>query len=134
MAKNAYMLQQHSKWPVLLKLHLNGSCEKYLNVLIPESRMTDQKPSCNRCRYAVFQDYGYSNYTIEGVEFNCAIQLHPDGSFDRWYGVDTRLDYGSECSGYASGEPAHTDVEGDAILHMSDQQRQSLNLLGLWKL
>ena len=91
------------------------------------------KQSCNNCRYAVLKDFGYSNYTIEGTEFSCAIQLHPDGSFDHWYGQDARLNWGSECAGYEYGEPAHVDVEQDNITSMTDQQRQSLNLLGLWE-
>ena len=67
------------------------------------------KQSCNNCRYAVLKDFGYSNYTVEGTEFSCAIQLHPDGSFDRWYGQDARLNWGSECAG------VHAFIVGTAI-------------------
>lgn len=40
---------------------------------------------CENCRFARFKDEGYSNYTVEGTTFECMINKHPDGKFDRWY-------------------------------------------------
>ncbi len=67
--------------------------------------------SCSNCYFAVFVDYGYSNYTVEGTTFKCASGKHPEGSFDRFYGEDKRLAYGSKCDGYAAGEPIEMDVD-----------------------
>jgi hypothetical protein len=27
--------------------------------------------SCNTCKYAIFKDEGYSNYTVENTAFHC---------------------------------------------------------------
>ena len=91
------------------------------------------KRSCDNCRWEILLDYGYSNYTVEGTLFSCAIQLHPSGSFDHWYGEDTRLDHGSDCEGYDYGKPVHLDVEKEHITTMTNEQRQSLNMLSLWE-
>ena len=37
-----------------------------------------KKPrSCNQCKYAIMQDFGYSNYTVEGTTFYCFLKKHP---------------------------------------------------------
>lgn len=71
--------------------------------------------SCENCRFAIHQDYGYSNYTTEGTIFICAKQLHPAGDFDRFYGKDKRLNF-TGCFGYEEGEPNHLDVDGEEVL------------------
>ena len=78
--------------------------------------------SCNNCKYAVFIDFGYSNYTVEGTEFNCAKKLHPDAPFDRWYGEDTRLEFGKACEGYEEGDPLEIDVDRESLDYLTDEQ------------
>jgi hypothetical protein len=67
--------------------------------------------TCNECRFALFEDYGYSNWTVEGTDFTCLKSLNPAGSFDRWYGHDKRLEYADTCPGYVEGDPAELDVD-----------------------
>jgi len=67
--------------------------------------------TCNECRFALMQEFGYSNYTVEGTTFHCMLQEHPDGEFDRWYGTDTRLQYAEKCEKYEEGDPDILDVE-----------------------
>ena len=83
--------------------------------------MSDEMNSCKTCKYAIFQDEGYSNYTVEGTMFYCALEQHPDGEFDRWYGEDIRLDY--VCARYESGEPIYMDVEREGLSELTPEQR-----------
>lgn len=69
--------------------------------------------SCECCRYGLFEDFGYSNYTVEGCTFSCLMNKHPCDNFDRFYGEDKRLLYAQECAAYSEGEPVVLDVEHD---------------------
>jgi len=81
------------------------------------------KRSCNTCAFAIFQDYGWSNYTVEGTYFFCAKDLHPDNGFDRFYGEDKRLNYGKFCPGYEEGEPIEMDVQEEMVEELTPGQR-----------
>jgi len=72
-----------------------------------------EKKNCSNCRFAKFQDEGYSNWTVEGTSFECMVNKHPDGKFDRWYGEDGRLHWALWCDHYENGNPIHMSVEGD---------------------
>lgn len=84
--------------------------------------------TCNDCRFAVLEDYGYSNYTVEGTNFGCAKRLHPDGVFDRFYGEDKRLDFGGSCSGFVEGEPLEIDCDRECVPDLSPEQCEILNM------
>lgn len=71
----------------------------------------DDAPRCDKCVHALLVDHGYSNWTVEGTDFICKVGLHPDGTFDRWYGDDKRLWYASDCASYAEGEVEQHAVE-----------------------
>ena len=47
--------------------------------------------NCTSCKFAVLEDYGYSNYTTEGTNFRCGVGKHPDGEFDAFYGEEKNL-------------------------------------------
>ena len=80
--------------------------------------------SCTDCKFAVFTDYGYSNWTVEGTDFNCSNKLHPDGVFDRFYKQNAKLNYAEQCSGFTSGEAIHMDVDCEGIDDLTDEQKQ----------
>ena len=80
--------------------------------------------SCNDCKFACFLDFGYSNYTVEGTNFVCSKNLHPQGTFDRFYGEDKRLNFASQCAGYQAGEPVYMDVDCEDLPNLTDEQRQ----------
>ncbi len=84
--------------------------------------MTDK--TCMNCRFAVHEDFGYSNYTVEGTTFHCAKKLHPDGEFDEFYGGDKRLNYAAECAGFEEGAGVSMDVdhEGEADLTPAEKE------------
>lgn len=82
-----------------------------------------ENKSCNNCRFAIFQDFGYSNYTVEGTDFICAKSLHPEGQFDRFYGTDDRLNFGATCSGHVQGDPVEMDVEQESVAYLTADQK-----------
>ena len=67
--------------------------------------------TCNACKYAIFKEEGYSNYTVEGTTFYCFKQRHPEAPFDRFYGDDKRLNYAQLCISYRHGQPIDMDVD-----------------------
>lgn len=85
--------------------------------------------SCGGCRWAIFQDYGYSNYTVEGTNVICAGLYHPHSEFDHWYGEADELKYAELCSHFEEGEPFTMDVDGEwDRADMTDQQRETHDL------
>lgn len=69
--------------------------------------------SCKNCENAIFQDEGYSNYTVENTSFNCAEFKHPEAPFDRFYGEDEKLNFAEQCDVYVFGTPIELDVDGE---------------------
>lgn len=67
--------------------------------------------TCEGCKFALFDDFGYSNYTVEGTTFHCLKTLHPDGQFDRFYGGNPQLNFAEKCSGFFGGDPVCLDVD-----------------------
>lgn len=102
--------------------------------------MTDQDrptPTCDGCKYALMEDFGYSSYTVEGTTFHCLRRLHPvRQGFDRWYNEDERLLFAGKCSGFVAGDYVWVDVDRDEIpwedpapwwtYYIEDEERQGL--------
>lgn len=74
-----------------------------------------QNRTCEGCKHGWLLDYGYSNYTVEGTTFACGKLLHPEGSFDRFYGEDWRLSFAEECFGFEPGEAIWVDVDEENL-------------------
>jgi len=67
---------------------------------------------CSNCDYAICEDHGYSNYTVEGTTVYCSLNLHPESGFDRWYGEDARDKYAEHCNMFCEEHgPAAIDVD-----------------------
>ncbi len=74
--------------------------------------MADEKKTCDGCKWALHQDFGYSNYTTEGTTFSCLKDLHPEKEgFDEFYGEDKRLEFAQQCPGYVAGEGTYVDCD-----------------------
>lgn len=73
------------------------------------------KKNCEECMFAVLHDTGYSNYTVEGSDFICSLGEHPDGTFDRWYGEDKKLEYAEQCKQFHEGGATELDVDGENL-------------------
>jgi len=74
------------------------------------------------------QDYGYSNYTVEGTTFYCFLKKHPDQPFDRFYGDDKRLNHANNCKHYRHGIPIELDVDQVNIEPLTPIQKCMINL------
>ncbi|HET9285764.1 MAG TPA: hypothetical protein VFR24_27755 [Candidatus Angelobacter sp.] len=81
--------------------------------------MSDAR-NCERCKFGCLFDFGYSNYTVEGTEFFCAMKRHPNGHFDRFYGE--RLDYAEICQSFKFGEAICMDVDHENETELTPEQ------------
>ena len=60
---------------------------------------------CSNCAFSCTQDYGYSEYTIEGTDTHCMLNLNPNSPFEAVQ-LDIREEFASECPSYKEGETA----------------------------
>lgn len=81
---------------------------------------------CNECRFAIFEEHGYSNYTVEGSDFYCAKKLHPEITFDNFYGENPKLEHAEKCIGFVKGDPFVIDVEKEALQDPTEEQQEIL--------
>lgn len=67
--------------------------------------------SCNECKFCVFQDHGYSNYTVEGTDISCLA-----GKFEQYgdgYGDDYKIGRATDCEYFNEGPVWSLDVDGE---------------------
>jgi hypothetical protein len=76
--------------------------------------MSENIKSCASCKFALHDDWGYSNYTVEGTSFHYLKSLHPAGSFDEFYGEDERMKFADQCASYIKGEGVFIDCDREA--------------------
>ena len=76
--------------------------------------------SCLNCEHGVIIENGYSNYTVEGSDFYCSLEKHPQDGFDLWYGEDARLRFASNCEKFSEGDNMNLDVERQDIDELND--------------
>jgi|ERR1035437_27739 hypothetical protein len=86
---------------------------------LPESKTQLEKDiefvrrfrSCSDCKFCVYQDYGYSNYTVEGTNIYCLAGKFDDVE-DSYDGNDL-FGQATDCEFYNQGEPWKLDVDGE---------------------
>lgn len=83
----------------------------------------DAARTCEGCKFALFQDTGYSSWTVEGTDFFCLIGVHPDDGFDAWYKEDVRLNFAAQCPRFEAGESVHMDVDHDDEGDLTPEQK-----------
>lgn len=66
---------------------------------------------CTECKFCLLEDYGYSNYTVEGTDASCLLELNPDFPVDNWYGESPAHDFANVCPRFKEGNPVEIDVE-----------------------
>ena len=86
--------------------------------------------TCKECKFAIHEDFGYSNWTVEGTTFHCAKNLNPNGSFDEFYGKDERLEFADSCPSFENGDGVDLDCDGENIYHFTDEQKA---IYEMWK-
>lgn len=88
---------------------------------------------CTDCKYCLEQDYGYSNYTVEGTDVDCLLHKNPEFPEDRFYGEEPALLFAKKCDKFTLGDHPVIDVDLDAgkVWEYSDDP-EIINLLKKW--
>lgn len=92
--------------------------------------MSKPMKNCSQCSNCHLQDYGYSNYTVEGTSVHCMIKLHPEDGFDNFYGDAPEGQYAETCEGFSEGNPIEIDVDGDERENLTAEQKLLLMMTG----
>ena len=66
---------------------------------------------CTDCKYCIEEDWGYSNYTVEGTEVDCLLKKNSLFPVDRFYGEEPTLLFAGECANFIVGPHPQIDVE-----------------------
>ena len=83
---------------------------------------------CTECKYHILRDEGYSNYTVEGTSFNCALGLNPHAPFDNFYSKAPELNFAESCNSFKSGLGLQIDVDGEVMSDLTPAQEELLEL------
>lgn len=89
----------------------------------------NETKNCDNCKYCVLTDTGYSNYTVEGTDADCLLNLNPGFPEDYWYGEEPALAYAENCPRFTPGEPTMIDVDrekGDLENYSDDPELKQL--------
>lgn len=73
--------------------------------------MSELEARCNKCKYSLQEDEGYSNYTVEGTTIYCLLNLNADFPVDRFYGEEPKLKFAEKCPSFTAGDGVYVDVE-----------------------
>lgn len=72
---------------------------------------TEEKPRvCTNCRFARLQDYGCSNYSVDGTMVECVEKKHPRAEFPD---DSPENDFASNCESFQQGNPIYLSVDED---------------------
>lgn len=92
---------------------------------------------CDDCKFCILEDYGYSNYTVEGTTADCLFGLNPDFPVDNFYGNIPEHDFANICPRFKIGKPIEIDCDHEKghILNYTDDPeiREILEKELMWK-
>jgi hypothetical protein len=80
--------------------------------LIKDIEFAKNYKSCDTCKFCVYQDHGYSNYTVEGTTISCLVSKFEE--YDDSYGDNFSLGIATTCDHYNEGEHWILDVDGES--------------------
>ena len=83
---------------------------------------------CTECKFHILRDEGYSNYTVEGTSFNCALGLNPDAPFDNFYAKAKELNFAESCKSFKPGPGLQVDVDQEVFGAVTAEQQELLDL------
>jgi hypothetical protein len=69
---------------------------------------------CTDCKYCIEEDYGYSNYTVEGTSADCLLGLNASMPVDRGWGTEPALDFAAQCQRFTKGDSVQVDCDREA--------------------
>lgn len=75
---------------------------------------------CTNCKYCVEEDYGYSNYTVEGTTVDCLLGLNPKFPEDRFWGEEPALKYAEQCKRFTKGTSVSIDCDREDLINYND--------------
>lgn len=75
---------------------------------------------CTECKYYVEEDYGYSNYTVEGTTVDCLLGLNPKLPEDRFWDEEPALKYAEECERFVVGDGVYIDCDREDLANYDD--------------
>ena len=84
---------------------------------------------CVECKFCVVEDYGYSNWTVEGSDARCLLELSPFLPADNRWGEAEELDFANICPRYTAGDPVEIDVDhesGNILNYATDPEVREL--------
>lgn len=95
---------------------------------------------CIDCIYCIQIDNGYSNWTVEGTDVDCLLNLNPKLPEDKFYGEEGALNFAKICKKFTYGEGVYLDVERELLTDNEEKvsERYSDNkeikkLLDVWE-
>jgi hypothetical protein len=71
----------------------------------------EQFKTCADCMYCIHQDYGYSNWTVEGTTSECSLNRRPDS--DCSCDISRGELFAVNCSFFRKGEPQYFNVDDE---------------------
>ncbi len=80
---------------------------------------------CTDCKFCILRDNGYSNYTVEGTDIECLLDMNPAFPADHFYGEAAELDFANICPRFKAGDLMGVDVEnehGELFNYTSDPE------------
>jgi len=71
----------------------------------------DAMKKCTECKYCIEQDYGYSNWTVEGTDVDCLLHKNSEFPKDKFYGEEPELLFAEKCDSFSAGD--HPEIDCD---------------------
>lgn len=93
---------------------------------------------CDECKFCKLEDYGYSNWTVEGTNIDCILNLNPMFPADKRWGESSEAAYANECLRYSKGSPIEIDVDqesGHILNYVNDLEvREIIEKEYMWEI
>ena len=70
---------------------------------------------CTDCKYSLKVDYGYFNWTVEGTDVYCLLNLNPDLPVDHFYGEEPYFLFAEKCDKFCEGISVEIDCDRVAL-------------------
>lgn len=90
--------------------------------------------SCITCKFFCVEDYGYSNYTVEGSTARCLLDKIDESEFDLHIGSTNDIYDATNCHTYNVGEYWHLDCDGEDPRPTTEWIKEELRNLNINKI
>lgn len=66
---------------------------------------------CSDCIYSIKEEFGWSNWTVEGAEIDCLLRKNPNFPSDNFYGEAPELLFANTCDRFKYGSCIYLDCD-----------------------